>query len=151
MDSNADKNVGVGESVCVNENVDDSGNLRWFMIIVSNVSLYGQFLDKAIVDNRIRTISYTLNSDQTVSAILPHFWDTAYMDPQFSVLLGDKNTGDCGAVKSGGSKVNKKLIAIIIPVVVGSILLVELGIVLAQKYVKKKRKEKKKKEEVKDR
>ena len=40
--------------------------------------IYGEFLNKAVIDGRIRTITYTLNStDQTVTAVLPHFWYSA--------------------------------------------------------------------------
>jgi hypothetical protein len=39
---------------------------------------YGNFTDKAILDGRVRTITYTSN-DTSVTAIVPHFWDSACM------------------------------------------------------------------------
>ena len=37
---------------------------------------YGQFSDKAVVDGRVRKITYKSDVD-TVTAVLPHFWDFA--------------------------------------------------------------------------
>lgn len=37
---------------------------------------YGQFFDSGILDGRIKKISFELNADNTVSALVPHFWST---------------------------------------------------------------------------
>lgn len=53
------------------------------------------------------------------------------LDPNFSVLVGDPKA----TCKSGKSKgINKKLIAIIVPVVIGGLLLIALLVVLAPRY-----------------
>lgn len=40
--------------------------------------IYGQFVEKAVIDGRIvNSISFILNKDKSVSAILPHFWEYA--------------------------------------------------------------------------
>ncbi len=68
---------------------------------------YGQFFEKALLDGRIRVISFRLNKDRSVTAVIPHFWTEAgvfvcftlfetsnqptELDPNFSVLLGEEN------------------------------------------------------------
>lgn len=85
-------------SVCVNDEKDESGSLRWVMVNTDNISLYlylklclfsflfflmfiyGQYLPQAMIDNRVRIVNYTLNSDKTITATLPHFWEYAGMN-----------------------------------------------------------------------
>lgn len=55
------------------------------------------------------------------------------MDPQYSVLLGDQNSEDC--IKTESKKgFDPKIIAIIIPTVVGAILIAGLLIYFYPKY-----------------
>ena len=52
------------------------------------------------------------------------------MDPNFSVLLADSNTGTCGS----NGKSNIKLILYIVVPIVGAILLIALIIIIIPKY-----------------
>eukprot|EP00026_Physarum_polycephalum_P014564 Phypoly_transcript_15093.p1 GENE.Phypoly_transcript_15093~~Phypoly_transcript_15093.p1 ORF type:complete len:251 (+),score=16.48 Phypoly_transcript_15093:33-755(+) len=99
-------------------NDQDSSNLRWTMVVIDGVALYGQFLPFAEIDGRVQSISYKLNSDNTVTALLPHFWDTADMDPHYSVLVGDKDS------LCGEKKISTKLLIIYIAVPVVVVILV---------------------------
>jgi hypothetical protein len=36
--------------------------------------MYGKFINKAVVDGRVRNITFVRN-DTSVAAVLPHFWD----------------------------------------------------------------------------
>lgn len=128
MDSDA-----ASEGACIRNQLDESGNTRWVVIMVGDVALYGQFLDKAVVDGRIRNITYNWNSDgSAVGAILPHFWDFADMDPNYSVLLTDQDTRDeCGNKLEGNSQYrnNNKIILIAVFVSAGVVGLIILGVV----------------------
>eukprot|EP00026_Physarum_polycephalum_P004799 Phypoly_transcript_04823.p1 GENE.Phypoly_transcript_04823~~Phypoly_transcript_04823.p1 ORF type:complete len:514 (+),score=31.39 Phypoly_transcript_04823:492-2033(+) len=95
----------------IHSNKDENNNLKWYTINVKGVTLYGQFLNRAIVDGLYRSVSFSLNSDRSVTAILPHFWENMVLDPSFSVLVGSE---DSSCRKS--NKVNKKLIAILVPI-----------------------------------
>eukprot|EP00026_Physarum_polycephalum_P000961 Phypoly_transcript_00962.p1 GENE.Phypoly_transcript_00962~~Phypoly_transcript_00962.p1 ORF type:complete len:1230 (+),score=107.09 Phypoly_transcript_00962:136-3825(+) len=97
---------------CTKQSEDGDNTLRWIMVVVDDVALYGQFLDKALIDGRVQKIAYYLNENKTVTAVLPHFWDTAGMDPDFSVLLADPS-----ATCTKSSNNWKKIVAIVIPVV----------------------------------
>eukprot|EP00026_Physarum_polycephalum_P001535 Phypoly_transcript_01537.p1 GENE.Phypoly_transcript_01537~~Phypoly_transcript_01537.p1 ORF type:complete len:1066 (+),score=142.70 Phypoly_transcript_01537:113-3199(+) len=108
---------------CVKDSTDQSGSLLWIMVIIDDVSLYGQFTPLAVLDGRVRNISYFLNGDNTISVSLPHFWDSAEIDPQFSVLLSDSQASCAGSK----SKVNLKLI---LPIIFGVLLLVILFIIV---------------------
>eukprot|EP00026_Physarum_polycephalum_P002699 Phypoly_transcript_02707.p1 GENE.Phypoly_transcript_02707~~Phypoly_transcript_02707.p1 ORF type:complete len:863 (+),score=100.25 Phypoly_transcript_02707:263-2590(+) len=119
LDSNAKNQENGG---CVNSHSSDSGNLLWILVVVGKESLYGQFLDTAIVDDRVRKITYALLPDQTIQATLPHFWSYAEMDPNFNVLLGDSNTGPCKSKKN-----NNKLLALYIVVPVVAVALVVIA------------------------
>ena len=63
---------------CTGTSEDDS--LRWVMTVVSNVTLYGQFIDKAELDGRVRGVKYEYKTDG-ITATIPHFWDYAGMLP----------------------------------------------------------------------
>eukprot|EP00026_Physarum_polycephalum_P014188 Phypoly_transcript_14676.p1 GENE.Phypoly_transcript_14676~~Phypoly_transcript_14676.p1 ORF type:complete len:261 (+),score=32.56 Phypoly_transcript_14676:55-783(+) len=115
-------NVGK-KKTCVTESTDQGGGLRYFMLVIDHVSLYGQFISKAVLDGHVRNIAYNLNSDNTITASLPHFWESADMDPQFSVLLSDSKA-TCSGKNHG---VNLK---IILPVIFGVLFLAVLFIVL---------------------
>jgi len=66
-----------------------------------------------VVDGRIRKVTYQLSSNTTtITAILPHFWDYADVDPDFSLLHGDKN-GDCKK-KSGDSHKTLKIVVSVV-------------------------------------
>jgi flagellar basal body-associated protein FliL len=61
------------------------------------------------------------------------------MDPQFSVLLGDENVGTCDGGNEKSSKNAKTKLIIVVPIVVGVILLIALGIVLSLRYEMKRK------------
>eukprot|EP00026_Physarum_polycephalum_P001796 Phypoly_transcript_01799.p1 GENE.Phypoly_transcript_01799~~Phypoly_transcript_01799.p1 ORF type:complete len:509 (+),score=43.80 Phypoly_transcript_01799:1579-3105(+) len=104
---------------CAKDFVDDSGNLRWVAVSLGDLSLYGQFDDKSIIDGRVRSTSYVLNSDYSVSAILPHFWDFAEMDPSYSLLVADQTTRGCGSSNTKW----KLAVEIAVPCVAGAVLI----------------------------
>eukprot|EP00026_Physarum_polycephalum_P017057 Phypoly_transcript_18142.p1 GENE.Phypoly_transcript_18142~~Phypoly_transcript_18142.p1 ORF type:complete len:244 (+),score=22.77 Phypoly_transcript_18142:89-733(+) len=112
----------------VKSNQDETKSLKWYTINVKGVTLYGQFLNRAIVDGLFRTVTFHLNSDNSVTATFPHFWTNLVMDPSFSVLLGAE---DSRCHKKTNTKL---LIAIIVPVV--SVLLIALLVVLLYPKIK---------------
>ena len=55
-------------------------------MIVFDIRRYVQFLEKAIIDGRIRRIEFKLDDhDYSVSAIIPHFWNQIGTLPLFSL------------------------------------------------------------------
>ena len=107
------------------------------------------------MDGRVRTISYSLNhTDNSVYAVLPHFWNLAgfspsrqqlylplplffslayvfsEMDPQYSVLVGDPDTRAC----EDPDKNKALLVEIIVPSVIVVILLVVFIVAGAIRY-----------------
>jgi hypothetical protein len=62
---------------------------------------------------------------------------TLEMDPNYSILLGDKNTGDCAqttTTKIGKSKDTKKTVAIVVPVVIVVLVVAGLLVFFAPRY-----------------
>lgn len=60
------------------------------------------------------------------------------MDPQYSVLLGDEaDKGECGTNVQDDKKngINTKIIAIVVPVVVGAFILVGVGVLAYPRYI----------------
>eukprot|EP00026_Physarum_polycephalum_P000363 Phypoly_transcript_00363.p1 GENE.Phypoly_transcript_00363~~Phypoly_transcript_00363.p1 ORF type:complete len:599 (+),score=58.14 Phypoly_transcript_00363:3228-5024(+) len=132
---------------CVNTQKDENDNLKWVTINYGGISLYGQFTDKMIVDGIFRQVSFKFESTNTISALIPHFWVNAVLDPAFSVLL-DPNNKNCG--KSDNKKW-VKIVAIVVPIcVVFVVLLVAFLLLLPRirtffevnKWNKGKKKEK---------
>eukprot|EP00026_Physarum_polycephalum_P008640 Phypoly_transcript_08733.p1 GENE.Phypoly_transcript_08733~~Phypoly_transcript_08733.p1 ORF type:complete len:484 (+),score=48.43 Phypoly_transcript_08733:176-1453(+) len=67
---------------------DTSGNVRWTEFKVNQYSLYGSFLDYALVDGVQKSMVVdTQSSGSVLTFILPHFWTFAEIDPDFSVLI----------------------------------------------------------------
>eukprot|EP00026_Physarum_polycephalum_P001313 Phypoly_transcript_01314.p1 GENE.Phypoly_transcript_01314~~Phypoly_transcript_01314.p1 ORF type:complete len:1011 (+),score=114.29 Phypoly_transcript_01314:384-3416(+) len=99
------------------DNHQNGGSLNWLTISYNSGTLYGQFLQAAVLDGRVQNITY--KSDQnSITAVVPHFWEFAEIDPDFSVLLVSKEKDPCTG-KITREKSNKTLIiAIVVPVVV---------------------------------
>lgn len=72
-----------------NSSSDNSGNVRWTEFTVDQVTLYGSFLDYALVDQFTKPMQVKAeNSGAILTLTLPHFWVHAVIDPDFSVILG---------------------------------------------------------------
>jgi len=85
-------------SVCQQQNFAESenGNLLWYRIYYNGLTLYGQFLDYAILDYRAVNIQYILaDNNGTIFIILPHFWYNALIDPDFSLLVDPDENSPC--------------------------------------------------------
>jgi len=97
----------------LNSVADTSGNLRWVELTVGDYSLYGSFLNVAEVDGKVRSMQINSIDSSVLSFILPHFWVTAIVDPDFSVLLGKptssntKSTCEQDEQKRGGTGESK--------------------------------------------
>eukprot|EP00026_Physarum_polycephalum_P001122 Phypoly_transcript_01123.p1 GENE.Phypoly_transcript_01123~~Phypoly_transcript_01123.p1 ORF type:complete len:1193 (+),score=170.81 Phypoly_transcript_01123:88-3579(+) len=75
------------------QNLND--NLVWVTSSFSGLTLYGKFLPNAIADGRLVTTTNTFNSSESeVSTLIPHFFDFAVIDPDYSVLLNPYATPD---------------------------------------------------------
>lgn len=48
--------------------------------------MYAQFLDKAVIDGRVRTVSNILNPDKSVSSVIPRFWEYAGINNHYTKL-----------------------------------------------------------------
>eukprot|EP00026_Physarum_polycephalum_P000636 Phypoly_transcript_00637.p1 GENE.Phypoly_transcript_00637~~Phypoly_transcript_00637.p1 ORF type:complete len:1406 (+),score=212.85 Phypoly_transcript_00637:35-4252(+) len=114
---------------------DSGGSVAWIKVTLNGFSAYGQFQPQASIDGVSRKIIFELNNDDTISAVLPHFWEVAEFDPSFSVLVGDGSSGkvdECGnPIKSHSIK---KTVAIAVPVaIIGAALLAGIVILLLKR------------------
>eukprot|EP00026_Physarum_polycephalum_P017905 Phypoly_transcript_19287.p1 GENE.Phypoly_transcript_19287~~Phypoly_transcript_19287.p1 ORF type:complete len:190 (+),score=20.11 Phypoly_transcript_19287:134-703(+) len=98
--------------VLVDSKTDEIQSLKWFTLTIAGVSLYGQFLNKAIIDESIRVINFTLTAENSVRIKLPHFWNNAVVDPTYSVLISG-GKGNCGKTNQ-----SVEIVEIVVPVVV---------------------------------
>ncbi|KAN0049910.1 hypothetical protein ACTA71_003008 [Dictyostelium dimigraforme] len=117
------------DDVCSTSSFGDSSSQlssQYIKIQINDVSLYGEFIKRAIVDSRIVGVSNrqlnedlslnTGNNAHTFIAIeIPYYKDSIELDPNFSVLLESNSPNDnsiCSANKSGLTKT--QLVGIII-------------------------------------
>ncbi|KYQ90019.1 EGF-like domain-containing protein [Tieghemostelium lacteum] len=111
----------------------DSGS-EYVKLQVDTHSLYGRFIKRGIIDNRIQTLSNTITNEQTgkesmslISINIPNFQSKAILDPDFSVLIdttpaSDKSESTCSEIediKNNKDGLTKSQIAGIIIGVVG--------------------------------
>lgn len=58
------------------------GNVRWVEFSVNQKTLYGTFLDYALIDQKQRPMLVNLlGSGSVLSFVIPHFWVHAVIDP----------------------------------------------------------------------
>jgi len=106
-------------------NTDKSGTTRWIVIVVNDVPLYGNFLNYAVIDQEKKPIQVNY-ADSLLYIIIPHFWVSAVIDPDFSVLLGPPtdSSNPCG------DKIKKHSSTYKAGVIVGIVLGVVVAIVI---------------------
>ncbi|EFA85987.1 hypothetical protein PPL_01220 [Heterostelium album PN500] len=122
-------------------------NVQWIKLNVDESSLYGRFLSKGVIDNRVSTIQNVIiedeDEDQTkqmrsviVGIICSSFEDSINLDPDFSNLIdvGSSDTSDF--ICSSSKKLSNGAIA---GIVVGVVVLISIviGSVL---YIRKRKK-----------
>eukprot|EP01111_Echinosteliopsis_oligospora_P013674 TRINITY_DN4962_c0_g1_i1.p1 TRINITY_DN4962_c0_g1~~TRINITY_DN4962_c0_g1_i1.p1 ORF type:complete len:1017 (+),score=227.48 TRINITY_DN4962_c0_g1_i1:60-3110(+) len=145
------------KSLEIQSQADHQGALQWVQTSISGYSMYASFVNQVEIDGRRRVINWTNNNTAgTVSAILPHFWDFAEVDPNYSVLLNvhedptsSSSEKNCGTTTSpplaalddhvSPPHSTNKTTLIIIVVVVGGVAVVA-AIVGAILFTVKKRK-----------
>ncbi|KYQ91538.1 hypothetical protein DLAC_07300 [Tieghemostelium lacteum] len=81
---------------------NDSNN-DYVKLQIDNNSLYGRFIKRGVIDNRVRTIeniffnnneSTNSNSNSRIGINIPYFRKSVELDPDFSVLLDITNAND---------------------------------------------------------
>lgn len=109
----------------------DEENLRWLLINLNGVSLYGKFQDYALLDTASKLIQFSWDQlEEMVAITVPHFWHQVEFDPDFQVLVsdGDKTPqvgvsfeqGNCGvSISTSSSLVAGSIIGITIGAIVG--------------------------------
>jgi len=72
------------------------GNYQYYQVNFHGFSMLIRFIDVAIIDNRQRYI--TFNFTDGIQVILPHFFSSALLDPDYNMLVSVQNSGtnDCG-------------------------------------------------------
>eukprot|EP00026_Physarum_polycephalum_P003392 Phypoly_transcript_03403.p1 GENE.Phypoly_transcript_03403~~Phypoly_transcript_03403.p1 ORF type:complete len:406 (+),score=52.10 Phypoly_transcript_03403:1174-2391(+) len=119
---------------------DNSGNIRWVELSVNQLTLYGSFLDYALIDEVQKPMQVNLDKSTSVfSFILPHFWVHAVIDPDFAVLLGEdrqvNSKGGCGPDIKNNS--NHKAVIIAVCVAIGGAALVVAAGLLILRHKKR--------------
>ncbi|KYQ91778.1 EGF-like domain-containing protein [Tieghemostelium lacteum] len=114
---------------------------------VNEHSLYGRFIKRAIIDNRIQTISNTFQNGESqsnhiqnqVAINIPNFQYLVIMDPDYSVLIdsqkaSDQSTSTCGQPSEDKGLTKTQLIGIII----GSVAFGIIAIIVISYFLYKK-------------
>eukprot|EP01132_Coremiostelium_polycephalum_P002118 gene2118-2608_t len=113
-------------------------DMKWFQIQQNQMNFYGTFSNLVVLnDDKILACPNTVVSDTQpllISTEIPYFYQSAEIDPNFSVLVDytkeNTNTGQCG---NESKKSYLKLALIIVFSVVGASLLIAGAIILVKK------------------
>ncbi|KYQ90456.1 EGF-like domain-containing protein [Tieghemostelium lacteum] len=105
------------EDTCSKKDFGDVplSDLEYVKLKVNQNSLYGRFIKRGIIDQRVRSISNTLldesgkptesyQSQSMIAINVPHFFDNAMLDPDFSILVDSGDTDDTDANCGGQVK-----------------------------------------------
>jgi len=125
-----------GQPCNVEQNEDANNSLESIVITINGTSLYGQFFPQAIIDGRIRVVSFRWNQDATVTAIIPHFWQDMEMDPDFSVLLGSKRQDNCSASAESSDVSTTVYIAVFVSLGLALLIALAVGIMFPRLRLK---------------
>ncbi|KYQ92791.1 hypothetical protein DLAC_05373 [Tieghemostelium lacteum] len=138
------------ENICSNQefNQQDGGGISssdYIKLQINQNSLYGRFVKRAVIDNRIqqvRNILVQMNqstsslSKEYIGILIPHFMANAIIDPDFSLLVDsntaeDKDDSICSNANNTEGLTRIQKIGIIIgSVIFGTILILALGFFL---------------------
>jgi len=92
---------GSGNSLSVTTKSVDGGGLQWVQVSLNGMILYAKYLDFAVIDDEVQNVQFNFvrsNNSAEVHAIVPHFWQYAEIDPDYSVLV------DPGASENPGPR-----------------------------------------------
>eukprot|EP00026_Physarum_polycephalum_P003519 Phypoly_transcript_03532.p1 GENE.Phypoly_transcript_03532~~Phypoly_transcript_03532.p1 ORF type:complete len:603 (+),score=53.04 Phypoly_transcript_03532:570-2378(+) len=123
------------DNTCV-EQQKTSASLIWVQLTLNGIAVYAQFDPSAIVDGRNRSISFTLQTDNSVVATLPHFWDFSELDPLYSVLLSPESDNGCSSKSSNHT--SKKVIIAVVVSIVGTALIIAIVLYAYKVYKRRK-------------
>ncbi|KYQ90461.1 EGF-like domain-containing protein [Tieghemostelium lacteum] len=95
------------EDTCSKKDFGDVplSDLEYVKLKVNQNSLYGRFIKRGIIDQRVRSISNTLldesgkptesyQSQSMIAINVPHFFNNAMLDPDFSILVDSGDSDD---------------------------------------------------------
>ncbi|GAM28467.1 hypothetical protein SAMD00019534_116430 [Acytostelium subglobosum LB1] len=133
-------------------------NLFWMRVKVQSYSVYGHFIQKAMVDGRVSAVSNVLLNDtvqtvndtqssQTLIGInVSAFTRQAYLDPDFQLLLDTDdakgmNGAFCKRSSSSSSKLSPLAIAGIVVLCICFVAAIVVAIVMRRRSLKKEQKE----------
>ncbi|GAM20831.1 hypothetical protein SAMD00019534_040060 [Acytostelium subglobosum LB1] len=135
----------------------DKDNLFWMRVKVQSYSMYGHFIQKAMIDDRVSAVSNILLNDtvqtvanntqssQTLIGInVSAFTRQAYLDPDFLLLLDIDDAKDIDGAfckHSSSSKLSPLAIAGIVVLCVVFVAAIAVAIVMRMKSIRKQRKE----------
>ncbi|GAM20824.1 hypothetical protein SAMD00019534_039990 [Acytostelium subglobosum LB1] len=135
----------------------DKDNLFWMRVKVQSYSMYGHFIQKAMIDDRVSAVSNILLNDtvqtvanntqssQTLIGInVSAFTRQAYLDPDFLLLLDIDDAKDIDGAfcrQSSSSKLSPLAIAGIVVLCVAFVAAIAVGIMMRMKSIRKQRKE----------
>ncbi|KYQ90018.1 EGF-like domain-containing protein [Tieghemostelium lacteum] len=119
------------QSCSLQETGDIDEDSEYVKLQIDTHSLYGRFIKRGIIDNRIQSVSNSISSQQTgtesISFIyinIPNFQSNAILDPDFSVLIdttpaSDKSQSTCSSDQTTDQGLTKSQLAGIIIGAVG--------------------------------
>lgn len=141
------------EDTCTFQESNQNGeNSDYFKLQINQNSLYGRFIKRGLVDNKIRSISNSLlnsteiQSSQTSNFVsqfvginIPNYSKSAILDPDFSLLIDsrpakEQQTSVCQSIDDSGLSKTQKIGIIIGCVIFGLIIIISVTY-----YIYKKR------------
>jgi len=119
------------------------GTIQWMDWNVAGISLYAKFLEYAVIDGVVQMVKFiyqdALDGTPEIHVIVPHFLNSAEIDPNYSVLLNPKDENNSANDNdsnhhSSSRWLTYKTIIIIVASVFGAAIL----FVIAGCYVKRR-------------
>eukprot|EP00026_Physarum_polycephalum_P002296 Phypoly_transcript_02302.p1 GENE.Phypoly_transcript_02302~~Phypoly_transcript_02302.p1 ORF type:complete len:887 (+),score=74.73 Phypoly_transcript_02302:138-2798(+) len=102
-----------GGATCADLEINKNGSVQFTEITFYETTIFTRFFPGAIIDSRLRQVSFSALSNFSVTAILPHFWSSAELDPDYAILLGR------GCSAKPRNAISKALvIGIVVPILV---------------------------------
>ncbi|KYQ94243.1 EGF-like domain-containing protein [Tieghemostelium lacteum] len=122
-------------------------NEDYVKLQINGNSLYGRFINRALIDSRIQSITNRILSNETdqtsqyfnqyIAIQIPHYKKLAILDPDFSLLIDSedastKSNSVCSESDSGLSR--NQLIGIIVGSAIGGLIVIGLLVTIAYRH-----------------
>jgi len=116
---------------------DQNGNLQWMRLSVCAIGLYSTYLAYAVLDGTVQRVQFkTTGNNSDIAVRIPHFWNYAVIDPEYSVLV---ETGTSCQPNKHNNIPSEVIVSVVVSIVSATTIMAGVWFVIVSKRRSKAR------------